>query len=67
MGIRGDKSETIHLVEVGKISEPICMIPDLAHKDKFRYFAVIRKKYWAQGFKEWLNQPHTRKFDEPQS
>jgi hypothetical protein len=61
------KTEKVHLVEVGKIREPICMIPDIANKDMFHYFAVIRKKYWAQGFEEWLNQPHMRKFDEPQS
>jgi hypothetical protein len=46
------KTERIHLVEVGKIREPICMIPDIANKDKFSYFTVIRKKHWAQGFKE---------------
>jgi hypothetical protein len=46
------KTAKIHLVEVDKIREPIYMIPDIANKDKFCCFAVIRKKYWAQGFEE---------------
>ena len=45
---------------------PACVIPDLDNTNPRAYIRVLPMTEWANQFELWVNDPHTREFDEPQ-
>ena len=46
-----------YLADVESIVAAACVIPDIGHKNKLRYFMLTPRKEWAGQFVKWLNQP----------
>ena len=46
-----------YLADVESIVAAACVIPDIGHENKLRYFLLTQRKEWASQFVRWLEQP----------
>ena len=63
------ETERVQLVVISasQLIGPACVIPDLDNINPRRAFLRILPMHeWATLFELWVNDPHTREFDEPQ-
>ena len=45
------------MADVEAIVAAACVIPDIGHENKLRYFLLAPRKEWAGLFTKWLEQP----------
>lgn len=51
-----------YTLSVESIAATACMIPDLGNRKKNCYLRLLPRDQWASLFEDWLEQPHTRQF-----
>jgi hypothetical protein len=56
-----------YTVSVESIAATACMIPDLGNRKKNCYLRLLPRDQWASLFEEWLELPHTRRFQTEES
>jgi hypothetical protein len=56
-----------YTVSVESIAATACMIPDLGNRKKNCYLRLLPRDQWASLFEEWLELPHTRRFQPEES
>ena len=54
------------MVPIENIQGPAIVVPDLGNANKKAYFSILPMEKWAARFEEWINEPHTRKYNVPQ-
>ena len=54
------------LLNINRINELATLIPDLESENPRAWLRLLRKKYWAEIFADWLNADHERNFEEAQ-
>ena len=47
-----------YLADVEAFLDPVAVIPDIGHANKLRYLQVKPRTAWAEGFVQWLQEPH---------
>ena len=52
------------ILPVSRIVEPAALIPDHGNLNKRAYLRLTRRKYWAELFENWLDEEHTRSWDD---
>lgn len=58
-----DGQPVFYLADVDSIVGTCCVVPDIGHKDHFRYFEVRPRKEWSGEFIAWLMQVHAHDED----
>ena len=51
------KKRRFYLADVESITAAACVIPDIGHDNKLRYFLVTPRSQWSSLFIQWLEQP----------
>ena len=50
------------MADVEAFVEPICVVPDVGHDVKRKYFMLEPRRTWSEKFINWLESPH--KYDD---
>ena len=57
----------LQLMPIRRLVGPCCVIPDLENHQNCAFLRVQPPSKWADLFRVWLRDPHSRQFSEPQS
>ena len=58
---------SIQVWPIDKLIGPVCVIPDVGNKNKNAFLMVRPMKDWADILSLWINEVHTKEFEEPQA
>lgn len=62
----GGQHSQARLVSIECLLAPACVIPDLGNENPRAYLRMLPRNTWADMFDDWLREPNTRKFDNPE-
>lgn len=64
--VRETERVKLVVISASQLIGPACVIPDLDNINPRAFLRVLPMHEWATLFELWVNDPHTREFDEPQ-
>ena len=64
--VRETERVKLVVISASQLIGPACVIPDLDNINPHAFLRVLPMHEWATLFELWVNDPHTREFDEPQ-
>ena len=47
-----------YLADVEAFLDAVAVVPDIGHANKLRYLQVKSRREWAEGFVQWVQEPH---------
>ena len=63
--VRDTERDKLMVISASHLIGPACVIPDLDNINPHAFLHVLPMHEWETLFELWVNEPHTREFDEP--